>query len=65
MGKDPDGTQPPMLWTENETNSVKLFGLKNYTPYVKDAFHRSAIDYARLCYDPVFHQAKDVASKDF
>ena len=27
------------LFTENETNSQRLFGLKNSTPYVKDSFH--------------------------
>ena len=40
-GPGPDGKQPPLLWTENETNSKALFGLDNYTPYTKDAFHRS------------------------
>ena len=40
MGSHPDGEQPPLLWTENETNSMKLHGIENYTPYVKDAFHR-------------------------
>lgn len=40
MGPHPDGGQPPLLWTENETNSMKLHGIENYTPYVKDAFHR-------------------------
>ncbi|HEY2123167.1 MAG TPA: hypothetical protein VGH07_06215 [Chthoniobacterales bacterium] len=27
------------LFTENETNSQRLFGLENSTPYVKDSFH--------------------------
>ena len=30
--------QPEMLFTENETNSERLFGSKNGTKYVKDAF---------------------------
>ncbi len=30
---------PRVLFTENETNSEKLFGVKNPSPYVKDAFH--------------------------
>jgi hypothetical protein len=34
-----DGTPFRWLFTENETNSQKLFGVKSYTPYVKDAFH--------------------------
>ena len=41
MGPGPDGTQPPLLWTENETNMEKLHGVEHYTKYVKDAFHRS------------------------
>lgn len=35
-----EGTSPELLWTENETNTMKLFGSPQYTPYVKDAFHR-------------------------
>ncbi|XP_064110111.1 uncharacterized protein LOC135217940 [Macrobrachium nipponense] len=33
-----------LLFTENETNSKKIFGTDNYTPYVKDAFHRYIVD---------------------
>ena len=40
VGAAPDGTEPEMLWTENESNSQRLWGMDNYTPYVKDAFHR-------------------------
>lgn len=39
----PDGEMPELLWTENETNTVKLYGLDNYTSYTKDAFHRYSI----------------------
>src|SRR5882757_2657208 len=31
--------QPEMIFTENETNSERLFNSRNRTPYVKDAFH--------------------------
>jgi hypothetical protein len=31
--------QPKLLFTENETNSERIFGAPNATPYVKDAFH--------------------------
>jgi len=34
----PDAT-PRLLFTENETNSARLFGSPNATPYAKDAFH--------------------------
>ena len=36
----PDKKQPELLWTENETNSLRLYGLDNYTSYTKDAFNR-------------------------
>jgi hypothetical protein len=31
--------QPQLLFTENETNNALLFGGRNRSPYVKDAFH--------------------------
>jgi hypothetical protein len=39
----PDGKQPPLLFTENETNTSDLYGLETYTPYTRDAFHRFVI----------------------
>jgi hypothetical protein len=33
-----------VLFTENETNRERLFGLPNAQPYVKDAFHRYVIE---------------------
>ena len=30
---------PSLLFTENETNTERIFGTPNATPYVKDAFH--------------------------
>ena len=33
-----DGS-PPLLFTENDTNTERMFGTPNATPYVKDAFH--------------------------
>lgn len=44
FGDSPDGSLPSLLFTENETNSEQLFGVKQYTPYVKDAFHRFVIE---------------------
>jgi hypothetical protein len=38
-GPGPDGTPPQWLFTENETNTRRLFGTDHWTPYVKDAFH--------------------------
>lgn len=51
MARHPDLTDhylycegnPPLLFTENESNNERLFGTPNRTPYVKDAFHRYVI----------------------
>ncbi len=33
-----------LLFTENESNAERLWGLRNAGPYVKDAFHRAIVD---------------------
>lgn len=35
---------PPLLFTENDTNTQRLYGVPNAQPYVKDAFHRYLIE---------------------
>jgi hypothetical protein len=35
----PDGEAAPLLFTENETNSERLFGFTGASPHTKDAFH--------------------------
>jgi hypothetical protein len=35
--------KPELLFTENETNNARLFGGKNRSPFVKDAFHEFLI----------------------
>ncbi len=35
---------PVLLFTENETNTERLFGTPNATAYVKDAFHRYLVN---------------------
>jgi hypothetical protein len=35
---------PELIFTENETNAERLFGLPNSSPYVKDAFHRYLVN---------------------
>ena len=42
-GPGTDRNAPQFLFTENETNTKKLFGTDNWTPYVKDAFHEYLI----------------------
>jgi hypothetical protein len=34
---------PRLLFTENETNFKRLFGIENRTPYVKDAIHECVV----------------------
>jgi len=34
----------PLLFTENETNTARLYGVPNRTPYVKDAFHAYVVE---------------------
>ena len=34
---------PPLLFTENETNTERLFGLPNATPYVKDGIDQAVV----------------------
>lgn len=36
--------EPELLFTENETNSERIFGTPNATPYVKDAFHNYLVN---------------------
>jgi hypothetical protein len=43
IGPDPAGHPPPVLFTENETNAHRLFGVPNPTPSTKDAFHEYVI----------------------
>jgi len=39
-----DTTPPDLLFTENETNSARIYGTPNATPYVKDSLHRLLVD---------------------
>ncbi len=44
--------QPELLFTENETNYQKLFGVRNRTPYVKDAFHEYVVGNSKAAVNP-------------
>ena len=39
----PGGAAPEWLFTENESNKERLWGTKNASPYVKDAFHEYVV----------------------
>ncbi|WON72971.1 MGH1-like glycoside hydrolase domain-containing protein [Nitrosospira sp. Is2] len=44
--------QADRLYTENETNNERLWGLANAAPYVKDAFHRYLVNGERTAVNP-------------
>ena len=52
FGAASDGTAPEVLFTENESNSLKLWGAPSYTPYVKDAFHEYVVGGRRDAVNP-------------
>jgi hypothetical protein len=43
IGPDPAGQMPKVLFTDNETNFDRLFGMENPSPFVKDGIHRYVI----------------------
>src|SRR5439155_309789 len=36
--------EPELLFTENESNAERLWGVANRTPYVKDGIHRAVVN---------------------
>jgi hypothetical protein len=44
---------PELLFTENESNAVRLWGQPNPSPYVKDAFHEYVVNGNREAVNPV------------
>ena len=44
IGPSPDGRQPKVLFTENETNAPRLFGNGDAKGFFKDAFHESVVN---------------------
>ncbi|XP_014678498.1 PREDICTED: uncharacterized protein YMR196W-like, partial [Priapulus caudatus] len=58
LGEGPDGKNPQLLFTENESNSVQLWNKENYTPFVKDAFHRYIVDGELTAVNPKMRGSK-------
>jgi hypothetical protein len=54
----PDGNAPPLLLTENETNSERLYGIANASPHTKDAFHDYVIHGRKDAVSPAGHGTK-------
>ena len=44
IGPDPHGEAPELLFTENETNTQRLYGVGSTTPHLKDAFESRVIE---------------------
>jgi hypothetical protein len=57
----PDGVRPALLFTDNETNTERLFGAPNGTPWVKDAFHRYVVSGEREAVNPASAGTKAAA----
>jgi hypothetical protein len=47
-----------ILFTENESNGARLWGVENRTPYVKDAFHDAVIKRRRAATNPAMRGTK-------
>jgi len=52
---------PELLFTENETNRMRIFGEQNQTPYVKDAFHEYLIGSNHQAVNPAQKGTKSTA----
>src|SRR5262249_7550134 len=57
----PDGAPPELLFTENETNTERLFGAGNPTAHVKDAFHEYLVHGRAAAVNPVGEGTKAAA----
>ncbi len=56
---------PSMLFTENETNSQRIFSSANRQPYVKDAFHEAVIHGHAGAVNPEMRGTKAAAHYSF
>jgi hypothetical protein len=52
---------PSLLFTENDSNNEKLFGTKNASPYVKDAFHTLLVQGRKEAVNPDMEGTKAAA----
>jgi hypothetical protein len=56
---------PELLFTENETNYVKLFDFRERSPYVKDAFHEYVVHGNKQAVNPASSGTKMAAHYSF
>jgi hypothetical protein len=55
------GVTPELVFTENETNTEKLYGVPNASPYVKDAFHELVVHGKQKAVNPAREGTKCAA----
>ena len=53
--------EPELLFTDNETNSRRLWGVENSHLYVKDAFHDYVVHGRKIAVNPAFEGTKAAA----
>ncbi|HJR59433.1 MAG TPA: hypothetical protein VJ813_08550 [Vicinamibacterales bacterium] len=53
--------QPPLLFTENDTNTARLYGHANGSSHTKDAFHRYIVEGDRTAVNPAQDGTKAAA----
>jgi len=58
------GSEPELLFTDNETNSLRLYNWPNPGPYVKDAFHEYVVGGRREAVNPEGYGTKAAACYD-
>ncbi len=58
---DSEPCSPELLFTENDTNAERLFGVANASPYVKDAFHEYVVGGRRNRINPAQRGTKAAA----
>ena len=58
---DSPDVNPKLIFTDNDTNYKSLYGVKNKTEYVKDAFHRYIVDDEKDAVNPAQKGTKAAA----
>jgi Glycosyl hydrolase family 63 C-terminal domain len=57
----PGGSRPTLMFTENESNIERLYGVPNPMPHVKDAFHDAVVQGDRSRVNPALEGTKAAA----
>ncbi|MDX1665285.1 MAG: hypothetical protein R3272_15945, partial [Candidatus Promineifilaceae bacterium] len=56
-----EGAGPTLLFTDNETNYERIFGVRNPSPFVKDGIHRAVVHGKKDCVNPAQEGTKVAA----